>query len=187
VNDTLQWAIWAVLMAIVMGWLGRSRTGPSNLREGVLAHPKSVLTISVVCTAFFGALVFLSIRFPGRNPTIWAPIIFSALALTGLFLLADYYRARHELRPDGLRYGRTLGRGGLARWEDVRRVAYSDGMKWFRLELEDGRVVRLSAMLQGLPRLAAELLARVPPDAISTKTRSLLEATAAGKPPSVWQ
>jgi hypothetical protein len=174
-------------MAVVMGWLARSRTAKSELRDGALAPPKSMLIISVVCTFFFAALVILSIRFPGRNPTIWAPITFAGLAVMGLFLLADYYRARHELGPDGLHYGKTLGRGGLARWDEISRVAYSDTMKWFRLELKDGRVVRLSAMLQGLPRFATEILARVRPEAISDKTRSLLEATAAGRPPSVWQ
>jgi hypothetical protein len=57
VNDTLQAGIWAVLMALVMAWLARSRTAASKLREGVLAHPRSVLVISVMSTAFFAAFV----------------------------------------------------------------------------------------------------------------------------------
>ena len=184
--NALQWAAWGVLMMVIMGWLARSRSQDST-REGVLAQPRSVAIIGWACTGFFAAIAVLSIRFSGDDPSVWPAVVFGLFVVMGLYVVADYYRARHELRDDGLRYGRTLGPGGLARWDEIERVAFSDSAKWFRLHLTDGRVVRLSAMLQGLPEFAAQVLERVPGSVIDTKTRQLLEETAAGHPPSVWQ
>lgn len=41
-------------------------------------------------------------------------------------------------------------------------------------------------MLVGLPEFARLLLAHVPPGAIEPGTLPVLDATAAGRPPSVW-
>ena len=54
------------------------------------------------------------------------------------------------------------------------------------MDLADGRVIRISAMLQGLPDFAAAALGGVPPAAIDADTRALLEATARGELPRVW-
>jgi hypothetical protein len=72
------------------------------------------------------------------------------------------------------------------RWSDVRSLRYSQSAKWFRLDLADGRVVRISAMLQGLPEFAAAALTQVPPATIDGDTRMVLEATARGELPRVW-
>ena len=90
------------------------------------------------------------------------------------------------LTPDGLRYGKMFGGGGILRWADVRRLNYSESAKWFRLDLADGRVVRLSAMLIGMPEFARAALAQVPPPAIDPDTRSVLEGTRAGDLPRIW-
>ncbi len=79
-----------------------------------------------------------------------------------------------------------MGGGGHLTWTDVRKLRYSQSAKWFRLELRDGRVVRISAMLQGLPEFAAAALAHVPPEAIDSETRLVLEATATGDLPRIW-
>jgi hypothetical protein len=59
-------------------------------------------------------------------------------------------------------------------------------MKWFRLEAQSGTVIRISAMLTGLPEFARLLLVHAPTQGIDAKTLELLRATAAGDPPSVW-
>jgi hypothetical protein len=59
-------------------------------------------------------------------------------------------------------------------------------MKWFRLETHTGQVVRVSAMVMGLPEFARLLLARAPQGAVDADSRLVLEATAAGNPPSMW-
>lgn len=72
-------------------------------------------------------------------------------------LVGDYVRAGHDAQADRLSY-RTLLRGRrLLRWSELRRVRYSPGMKWIRLETTDGAVAR-----------------------------RMLQQTAEGHPPSVW-
>jgi hypothetical protein len=42
----LQWTVWGVVMALVMGWLGRSRLRRLEHTEaGVLRHPRSTLVM----------------------------------------------------------------------------------------------------------------------------------------------
>jgi hypothetical protein len=59
-------------------------------------------------------------------------------------------------------------------------------MKWFRLETQSGDVARISAMLIGLPEFARLLLSHAQPHAIDAETLLILQATADGNPPSVW-
>jgi Bacterial PH domain len=183
----LQWGLWAVVMTLVMGWLARTRTRPRPAREShTLAHPRSTLVLGLICGGFFLALAVLSAMFPGRTGSPLITLFFLAFAALGLPLVLDYRNARHTLTPDGLRYGRMLGDGGSLRWSEVRRVRYSEAAKWFRLELDGGRVVRISAMLRGLPEFATAVLAQVPPSAIEEDTRAVLQATAQGELPRIW-
>src|SRR5262245_44105548 len=66
----LQHALWLVLMALVMGWLARTRrhAAPSG-DPAVLRNPKSLLAIGVVCAGFFVALAVLCHLFPGKDGT----------------------------------------------------------------------------------------------------------------------
>jgi hypothetical protein len=183
----LQWGIWAVLMTIVMGWLAHTRTHPRPAGEAhSLAHPRSTLVIGLICGGFFLALAVLSAMFPGKTGSPLITLFFLAFAALGLPLVLDYRNARHTLTPDGLRYGRMLGEGGRLRWAEVRRIHYSEAAKWFRLELAGGEIVRISAMLKGLPEFAAAVLAQVPPAAIDPDTRAVLQATAQGELPRIW-
>ncbi len=181
----LQWALWGGVMTLVMGWLARSRA-VHGAPDGLLRQPRSALFIGWACTLFFAALAGLSRAFPGRNPAAWPTLVFLFFAAGGLVLVAEYHRGRHRLTPEGLRYGKLLGRGGLARWDQVTRLGYSDAAKWFRLETSDGRVVRVSAMLTGLPDFASAALDHVPENAIEGRARQMLEAVRLGKLPSIW-
>ena len=65
-NSVLQWALWLVLMSLVMGWLARSRIRKRVESDAnALRHPNSVLIIGAVTSAFFVALAILSHLFPG--------------------------------------------------------------------------------------------------------------------------
>jgi hypothetical protein len=175
-----------LVMGRIMGWLSSSRSRPSISPKGRLVAPRSVIISAWVGALFFAGLCVLSVVFRDEDVPLWTTLVFGFFAMLGFYMVVECYRARHELQADGLVYGDTLGRGGLARWEQIVRVRYSDTGKWFRLDLTDGRVVRLSAMLQGLPEFAKEVLARVPQHTMDEKTRALLEDTAAGNLPSVW-
>jgi Bacterial PH domain len=184
---TLQWGVWALVMGAVMGWLARARSRPRAAQEThTLAHPRSTLIIGLVCAGFFAVLAVWSAILPGRTGSPLISLFFLAFAALGIPLILDYRNARHRLTPDGLRFGRLFGGGGQARWEDVRQIRFSQSAKWFRMDLADGRVIRISAMLQGLPEFAAAALAQVSPAAVDADTRALLEATARGDLPRVW-
>lgn len=184
----LQWGLWAVAMGAVMGWMARSRdAAPPAGSAGRLVHPKSTLIIGVVGTVFFVMLAVLAAVFPGKTGSLAVSAAFAGFAALNALLLLEYRNARHELLPDGMRFGGLLRRGGTLRWSELRRISYSESMKWFVLELGDGRLVRISVMVTGLPEFARAVLAQVPPAAIDAATRAVLERTAAGDPPSVWR
>jgi hypothetical protein len=185
--SAVQWAVWGVLMALIMGWLARARLRPRPAEDRhTLEHPAATLVIGLACTAFFLAAAGLSARFSRRGDPSWPTIVLLAFVPLGAWLILDYAREQHHLEPGGLRYRRALGRSGVLRWSDVDAVRYSPGWKWFRLTATHGEVVRLSAMLMGLPEFAQTVLAEVRPGAIDDRTRPILEQTAAGAPPSVW-
>ena len=186
-GPALQWGLWAAVMSFVMGWLARSRTRRRPLQAAsTLSHPRSTLVVGLVCTGLFLGAAVLSAMFAGTTGSPAVSLFFVGFAALGLFVILDYRNARHALTSDGLQYGRLIGRRGAFRWPEVRRLRYSQSAKWFRLELADGRVVRISAMLLGLPDFARAALAQVPPSAIDPETRVVLEATAAGNLPQVW-
>ena len=149
----LQWTLWLALMTMVMRWVGRTREPPAGTHSsGTLAHPRSTLIIGLVCTGFFLACAVGSAVLPGPStPPRWVPFFFLAFAALGLPMILDWRNARHTLVPGGLRYRSMLGRPGDLRWADVRKLKYSVSSKWFRLDLAEGRTVRISAMLVGLP------------------------------------
>jgi len=186
-GTAVQWGLWAVIMGIVMGWLARSRTQPGASQGGqALVHPPSTLIIGLVCTGLFLFIAALSAVFPGKTGSPLITLFFLGFAALGFVMILEYRNGRHTLTTDGLQYRRMLGSTGALRWSEVTRLRYSESAKWFRLELADGRVVRVSAMLVGLPGFAQAALGQVAPAAIDADTRSVLEATAAGNLPRIW-
>jgi hypothetical protein len=174
-------------MSVVMGWLARTRTSPRQTSQASsLAHPRSTLVVGLICAGFFLTLAVWSALLPNTTGSPLISLFFLAFAALGVPLVLDYLNARHTLTPDGLAYGRMLGAGARLRWAEVRSLRYSEAAKWFRLELADGRVVRISAMLRGVPEFAAAVLAQVPPGAIDTDTLAVLRATSQGELPRVW-
>lgn len=175
-------------MAVVMGWLARSRLrSPPQRESGTLRHPASTLAVGLVCATFFFGIAVVSNTI-GKNSTttIWTTLCFVFFGLMSLPMIADYLFARHQVSDTGIEYGRMFGQRGKLLWSDVHAVKFSDVMKWFVLEQRTGSPVRISAMLMGLPEFAKVLLSHVPPQVIDNRTRALLEETRAGNPPRIW-
>lgn len=186
-THVLQWGLWLLVMTLVMGWVARARLrARCASAANVLEHPTSTLIIGLVCSGFFLAVAVLSYLFPGKDGSIWISLFFVGFALLGVPLLIEYFRVRHHLEPGGMRYRSFLGKSGTLRWNEVASVRYAPAAKWFRLETRRGEVVRISAMLTGLPEFARAVLLEVPMLSIETETRTLLEQTASGSPPSLW-
>jgi len=136
--------------------------------------------------ALFTGIAVVSNVHANRTTSVFTTAIFVGFAVLALWLVADYFVGRHVVSDDGMNHGGLTGRRQF-KWAEVSGVRYSPAMKWFRLETRSGQVTRVSAMLVGLPEFARLVLARVPAGAIEPETRPVLEATAAGHLPSVWQ
>ena len=183
----LQWAVWGVLMALIMGWLARSRfraRPTSHARR--LAHPTSTLIIGVVCFLVFATFAVVSNVVPNESATWWTTLCFVGFALLSAPILLDYFIADHRVSDVGLAYTPLVGKQKYLRWSELRNVRYASTMKWFRLETRSGDVARISAMLMGLPEFAKLLLENAPGAAIESGTLDVLQATAQGNPPSLW-
>ena len=179
---------WLVGMSLVMGWLGRTRMSPrAGQSASVLQHPRSLLVIGIVCSGFFFVIAILSVAFPDKEgPSAGITFGLLAFSLLGAPLIAEYFRVWHRLEPGGMRSQPLLREACSVRWKDVRRVSYSPGMKWFVVETPTGAVVRVSAMLTGLPAFARTVLHEVPRDRIDPAAVPVLERTAADNPPPIW-
>lgn len=187
-NSTwLHWTLWGLLMSLVMSWMARSRGRPrSGGAARQLQHPISTFIIGLAGFLFFAAIAVISNVFANATTSWKTTTIFVGFALLALPILVDYFAARHEVSEEGLRYGRLFGSDGYLPWRDLKSVRFSDPMKWFRLESQSGKVVRLSVMLMGLPTFAQLLLAYAPRQSIEKNTLPILQTTAEGNPPSVW-
>jgi len=183
----LQWTVWFGLMSLVMGWLARSRLRArpaSNMRR--LQYPPSTLIVGLVCVGLFAGIAVVSNSYTNDTATWWTTAIFVGFALLSAPMVSGYFLQHHEVSEDGLAYRNMTGARRDLRWSDLKAVRYSSAKKSFRLETRAGDSARISAMLMGLPEFARLLLEHAPKDAIDPGTVGVLEATAAGNPPSVW-
>jgi hypothetical protein len=98
----------------------------------------------------FAAIAVISNVFANATTSWKTTTVFVGFALLTLPILGDYFAARHEVSEEGLRYGRLFGSGDYMRWTKLKSVRFSDAMKWFRLESQSGKVVRLSVMLMDI-------------------------------------
>ncbi len=183
----IQWTVWGVVMALVLGWIARSRYRKRPASEAsTLVHPRSILILGLLGFAFFAGLAIISNVFSNETTTPVTTSVFIGFALLNLLLVAEYSFSRHWFSDDGLEFGSLLGRRGRLSWSEVASVSYAPVMKWFRLETRAGKVARISAMLVGLPDFARIVLAQVDPAAIDSGALAVLKATAAGELPEIW-
>jgi hypothetical protein len=191
-SDGLSWEVLVrgaagpLLVSLVLGWMGVSRRRARSAAEtGQLRHPVSTLIVGLLGCGLFVALAILSVGYDNGSGGPLVTGVFIGFAALSLLVVADYYRARFELSADGMNYGRLFGARGSLKWRDVTQLTYSGTMKWYRIETASGEVVRLSAMLSGLPEFAREALALVPSYAIDERAQAMLRATASGELPKV--
>ncbi|MCA3040833.1 MAG: PH domain-containing protein, partial [Rhodocyclaceae bacterium] len=160
----VQWTVWGIAMAVVMGWVAKSRLRqrPDSERR-TLRHPISTLVIGVVGAAFFFGIAIASNTI-GKNPTatVWTTALFIAFGLASVPMIADYFFARHRVSDAGIEYGRMMGQRGNLQWSEVKSVRFAPVAKWFVLEGSSGVKVRVSALLLGLPDFAHLVLLHVP-------------------------
>ncbi len=184
-TTTLQWAVWAVVMAVTLGLVARAWKKQASAYTGdELRHPKVILVVALGTGVPFFAAAIAALIFAGKDR--WTSLVFLGFAGLGGYLLWEYLVVRYSVSPEGLSY-RTLTAGrGFGKWSEVKAVKWSQTSKWFRLELNDGRVVRVSVLMLGLDRLATALIQNANGAVIDPGTRQVLEQCARGNPPSPW-
>jgi hypothetical protein len=182
-----KWVLWIIIMAIVMGWLGRNRLrnrNPDDSRK--LAQPPGILITGSVCFLIFTGFAVVSNSFSNETTTWWTTAIFAGFALLGLFIIIDFFMNKHDVSEDGILYRKLNGKRILIRWTELASVKYAPVMKWFVLKSRTGAVARISVMLMGLPEFASLLLDHTSHEIIDQRTREILKTTAKGNPPAVW-
>ena len=97
-SPIVQWTIWGVLMAIVMGWVAKSRlkTRPSSDSRR-LVHPPVTLVIGLVGFLFFAGIAVVSNVFSNKTPTWWTTAIFVGFALLSLPMVAGATHGKPHL------------------------------------------------------------------------------------------
>jgi len=185
----IQGVLVVIVTGLVMGGVAKARMRKRPATEArKLVPPKSLLVIGLFPIVFFLGIAVIS-NTVGKNDstTIWTTLGFIAFAALGVPVVSEYYCARHEVLEDGMLHGSMFGKRGRFAWSQITRMRYNAGMKWFVLDLHSGTRVRISAVLLGLPEFAAAALAHVPRSVIDDATYGILQETAAGNPPSIWQ
>lgn len=185
--SVIQWTVWGVSMALVTGWLSRSRSrAPAPSQAGVLVLPTSILIIGIVSVVFWLAIVVIS-NTVGKNSTstLGMRLIFCLFCIASVPLISSFYLSRHRVSQSGVDYGEMFGARRTFAWSEVMVVRYSRGMGWFNLELESGYVAHISTMLTGLPEFARLVLAHVPREKCSDEAYALLRDAQEGKLPNL--
>ena len=179
----VQWVIWFAVMAVVMGWVARSRLLPPGKESSTLRHPPSLLVIGLVVGGMFLAMAVVSFNARTGGPGVAA--VFAVFALLGAYLVAEYRVVRYEVREDGLAYRTLFSGSGQVSWPQIDRVSWSLSAKWLVLQAGSRRV-RVSAMLRNLPVLARAIEQHVPRDRITAEAQTLLAEIAQGQLPKIW-
>lgn len=165
-------------------WLERSRKRPRPPEQArQLAYPTAMLVLAVLGVLFFCGVTIAAMIWPDERHPVLAAVMLGGFILLPGALLADYFFARHTVTDDGMEFGRMSGKRGAFRWAEVKRVYFGHMGHWFKLELQSGEIVRISAFQMGLPAFADCVLRHVPSARIDKATYSLLEQTARGTLP----
>jgi hypothetical protein len=182
-----QWTLWAIVMALVMGWLARSRRRARRPEErNVLRYPMSILVTGILCFGVLAGIVVMMNLYPNRSVTFVTNGIFVGFAALAVPLMTGYFLERSVLSEEGLEFRNFLGMRRWLPWSELRDVRYVPVMRWFRLTTRSGTTARISIMLMGLPEFAQHLLRHAPPEALDEDLRSAFEAMVGGDLPPVW-
>ena len=181
------WVASGVAMTLLMGWLTRDRLRPRRADQPLrLVNPPSVLILGLVVSLFFITLFLLSsVFYRNETSTWWVAAIFLTFAAGGLWMVLSWAVERVDVSPARIVRRTALGTRQSVQWADIERVTWASGMKWFRIQGEDGSCVRVSASLTALPEFAQAVLRLARSAQMDEHTREVLEATARGDLPAL--
>jgi hypothetical protein len=180
---------WPAVQIIVSGfvmYLFRCWMVAGRDRPAAQAHRMSYSPgIMIFGLAVFAAFGSIGRSWLGEGETFAGGgcLVFASM---GLYLVIVYLFSRHELFDGGIHFNGPLTCRRTLRWSDMTSVRYGLRMKSFRLVNQAGETFYIENGIRGLPPFAEAVLAQVPPQALDEATRCILEATAQGKPPEMF-
>jgi hypothetical protein len=184
VDQGIAGTLTVVVTALVMSWLARSRRSAPGQVERVLRYPAGYLILGLVTGPPFLVCAALSFRAKTGGPLVAASFVL--ISSLGVYVALAAAITRFRVAPEGIEF-RSLFQGrGLVRWHEVQQVTWSPALKWFVLRRLEGGPLRISAGLRGLTPFAGELLSRVAPERFTAAALVLMQQTAAGNPPPIY-
>ena len=209
--ESSDWPVWLdflttiitviALSAIFSIWLffGRGRRAeqpPEELELPVddgttvrMVHNWQLLAIGIVGVAIswgFGSLAFFADTEDGQGLEIYGAIFF-LFGFLSVFLIADYFRARHVLSATGLQYRKLFGGDGKLVWSEITTVRYGSFSYWFKLTDHTGDTIRISVISSNSVKFAGRVLRNVESSRMDARAERMLERVAGGTPPSIWR
>ena len=166
---TLQYLFLAVAVALFLFWNLTALVPRRAVKAGnviaVLRYGRALRLFALtVALAIPTLLAILMLRTPWVDPQrlLLAGGTLTVLSLLGGALLLEVERVVITVTDDGLIGDSPWRRRRELRWPEIERITYSGVNRWYAVVGRDGRTIRASAFLVGLPTLLQALQERVP-------------------------
>ncbi len=182
ISAILTYGIWSAANQV-------RRRRPALADTDALQAPWPLVVPGWLGLAVFGGFsIWLLYDFVASGAEQAELLLFSICGLLFAALSAAYVAAiaieRHQFLPGGIRV-HVWGRDSVrVMWRDIVNIHYERIMRRFRIQMADGRVVRISTHLTNLQRFSSEVLACGDHLTVSAEAREWLESAAFGNVPA---
>ncbi len=153
-----------VAVAVILLILNSARrSAPVDQQTGdlLLATTRWVMLLGWIAIAI-GAVIGIGIA-TSENGNLWAGVAFGGFFVIAGGALVLEGSVRLRVRPDGFDSWSPWRGARSMRWEDIATVTFSRINKWFVITDRDGKKVRVSIFMRGLPDFADTLELNVGP------------------------
>jgi hypothetical protein len=147
----------AVVIGIVMNAArGRAKVDTAT-RSATLEYHAILKVFAGLAGILIPAVIVVAVAVaPPKKAGDWYAVagLLGGFGIGGGLFLAECFRKRVVMSPEGLVSHTLWARPLTIRWEEITAVKYSVAMSWFIVEATGGRVVRIHLMLTGLKTFA---------------------------------
>ena len=152
----------------------------------VLRYSAFLFVVGLLGMLFVGGGLAVGVRLYLLHPERVHPVSliwFVPFFLLFLWMVLEFLFVRRTVTEEGMEARELFGKRIRIRWDAVVRVYYSPLAGWFGVVDAEGKIIRVSVMMLGLPDFARVVLSRVPPEVMEPEARSRLQKAARGNPP----
>jgi hypothetical protein len=135
--ELLHYLITTALLTLVLGWLWKAaRAEKAKVEAGRQVFPptKAARFLLILVAILFAALAVVSVALLHQPGSWWIPYLFLGFVL--LVLLG--YPSLLTIEVDGVGCRTWFGREKKLRWEDISRLGYNAGNRYFTVRALDG-------------------------------------------------